>query len=122
MIRRPPRSTRTDTLCPYTTLFRSLRAQPDRRAVVQGVPVRRAVECLGLASALPAVAAAARHFVVDAAQAVRKPGVPRDEGGGRDCAQSAEGEFHLSRQPPAHRSEEHTSELHSLIRLPYAVF
>src|SRR3546814_6520623 len=37
MIRRPPRSTRTDTLFPYTTLFRSvLRLQPDQRlAVVQ---------------------------------------------------------------------------------------
>src|SRR3546814_19281046 len=31
MIRRPPRSTRTDTLFPYTTLFRSFRAQPARR-------------------------------------------------------------------------------------------
>src|SRR3546814_15441497 len=31
MIRRPPRSTRTDTLFPYTTLFRSQRAQADRR-------------------------------------------------------------------------------------------
>src|SRR3546814_14520382 len=30
MIRRPPRSTRTDTLFPYTTLFRSLRMRPDR--------------------------------------------------------------------------------------------
>src|SRR3546814_431708 len=33
MIRRPPRSTRTDTLCPYTTLFRSDRGVFTRRAV-----------------------------------------------------------------------------------------
>src|SRR3546814_20712525 len=31
MLRRPPRSTRTDTLLPYTTLFRSLRAKPKKR-------------------------------------------------------------------------------------------
>src|SRR3546814_4667474 len=48
MVRRPPRSTRTDTLFPYTTLFRSLVAQPVsieevcqlvRAASAQGVPV-----------------------------------------------------------------------------------
>src|SRR3546814_11370906 len=32
MVRRPPRSTRTDTLCPYTTLFRSQVGRRDRRA------------------------------------------------------------------------------------------
>src|SRR3546814_14749768 len=31
MLRRPPRSTRTDTLCPYTTLFRSVAQQPRRQ-------------------------------------------------------------------------------------------
>src|SRR3546814_12476141 len=34
MIRRPPRSTRTDTLFPYTTLFRSFRATVERKAVI----------------------------------------------------------------------------------------
>src|SRR3546814_21184072 len=38
MIRRPPRSTRTDTLFPYTTLFRSARDRGDAR---RGVPARR---------------------------------------------------------------------------------
>src|SRR3546814_10091065 len=67
MIRRPPRSTRTDTLFPYTTLFRSL---------------------------------AAFH--------------PRDRTQGRVAmADSA---------PASHRSEEHTSELQSLMRISYAVF
>src|SRR3546814_11223132 len=48
MIRRPPRSTRTDTLFPYTTLFRSLSSSPT--SAVGGVAVRRAqVEAHGLA-------------------------------------------------------------------------
>src|SRR3546814_11912799 len=34
MIRRPPRSTRTDTLFPYTTLFRSVRVSPELRAMM----------------------------------------------------------------------------------------
>src|SRR3546814_18729222 len=48
MIRRPPRSTRTDTLCPYTTLFRSLVTSADSRnpteivAVLQGGPLDQA--------------------------------------------------------------------------------
>src|SRR3546814_13471228 len=72
MIRRPPRSTRTDTLVPYTTLFRSVPAGPqgglDRRRARAGQPPRR-------------------------------------------------------RQGPAReRSEEHTSELQSLMRISYAVF
>src|SRR3546814_18855839 len=36
MIRRPPRSTRTDTLFPYTTLFRSVRPTPDELQVYKG--------------------------------------------------------------------------------------
>src|SRR3546814_12941755 len=36
MIRRPPRSTRTDTLCPYTTLFRSVDADDGREPVLAG--------------------------------------------------------------------------------------
>src|SRR3546814_3822487 len=73
MIRRPPRSTRTDTLFPYTTLFRS----PGRPVGV----------------ALP------------------PPG--QTAGGTR-------GDLGLYR--PGRRSEEHTSELQSLMRISYAVF
>src|SRR3546814_6894811 len=47
MIRRPPRSTRTDTLFPYTTLFRSLAPIPVHRIVE--VPGRRELEMHGLA-------------------------------------------------------------------------
>src|SRR3546814_7580702 len=83
MIRRPPRSTRTDTLFPYTTLFRSLggHARPEL-----GRPPGRRER---------AATASARQFqpillAVDAVQ--------------------------------FRRSEEHTSELQSLMRISYAVF
>src|SRR3546814_2166825 len=103
MIRRPPRSTRTDTLFPYTTLFRSgdgrrgigpnagQRAQA--RLVVGKAPamVRRHAFGTGVQIARPRVVAEAR------------PGVEHIvEIGGR--------------------SEEHTSELQSLMRISYAVF
>src|SRR3546814_7513418 len=74
MIRRPPRSTRTDTLFPYTTLFRS------QRAVLQ--------------SNLEHAATGLFHCLLDG---------------------------HRNR-PVAARSEEHTSELQSLMRISYAVF
>src|SRR3546814_9462420 len=77
MIRRPPRSTRTDTLFPYTTLFRSYRA---------------AGEC---AQAGQRVQRRSHHRRFAAAQ------------------RSALGDS---------RSEEHTSELQSLMRISYAVF
>src|SRR3546814_4980121 len=81
MIRRPPRSTRTDTLFPYTTLFRSAEGSGHSR------PLR-----------------AAR---------TRRAGRGRCEKGG--CR-------HRRRQAGGRRSEEHTSELQSLMRISYAVF
>src|SRR3546814_10869260 len=71
MLRRPPRSTRTDTLFPYTTLFRSKRPVHD-------------------------------------AASVRPDGL--------DTA------WLSGRRPDTGRSEEHTSELQSLMRISYAVF
>src|SRR3546814_7582751 len=68
MIRRPPRSTRTDTLFPYTTLFRSIEGQDPCRLLVDGGPAESVLD---------------RHGI---------------------------------------RSEEHTSELQSLMRISYAVF
>src|SRR3546814_8051234 len=79
MIRRPPRSTRTDTLFPYTTLFRS------------GQNTLR--QCEGEAGCIDAV-----------------PG-----GAGRSKELAPDGLI------PG-RSEEHTSELQSLMRISYAVF
>src|SRR3546814_5744886 len=94
MIRRPPRSTRTDTLFPYTTLFRSYR---DRRAT-DGAGCWRAAA----AAPFPPVAAGRRRFdsQADEATPLPHPGGPN----GRT------------------RSEEHTSELQSLMRISYAVF
>src|SRR3546814_771059 len=45
MIRRPPRSTRTDTRFPYTTLFRSQASSPLRKRNVTGTPARVAMRC-----------------------------------------------------------------------------
>src|SRR3546814_8820056 len=100
MLRRPQRSTRTDTLFPYTTLFRSAgdrlsdRAKPvgDR---ARGDPAAGA----RLVDALPA----------DAPVRLAEPP--------RGSVREAEG----SDGVPS-RSEEHTSELQSLMRLSYAVF
>src|SRR3546814_7218824 len=89
MIRRPPRSTRTDTLFPYTTLFRST--------------VRRACLCL-----------VRRGGQADRRR--RRRGQPPD----RHFPQRRRGSgAQLWRDP---RSEEHTSELQSLMRISYAVF
>src|SRR3546814_217874 len=48
MIRRPPRSTRTDTLFPYTTLFRSPQARRDREAMMDYIAQDNPVAALGL--------------------------------------------------------------------------
>src|SRR3546814_4037597 len=76
MIRRPPRSTRTDTLFPYTTLFRS-------------------------------------HFLSMAARVMRR--ILVDYSRNRNAAKRGGGVGSV-------RSEEHTSELQSLMRISYAVF
>src|SRR3546814_4265784 len=83
MIRRPPRSTRTDTLFPYTTLFRSGRRRRALRSARLAVPL---------------------HGVLDAAA-------------GGHPVQRAAGDLGT-----VGRSEEHTSELQSLMRISYAVF
>src|SRR3546814_9162988 len=84
MIRRPPRSTRTDTRFPYTTLFRS--------------PMRRIRERLGLTYIYTQVTSgrAEVRYILD----------------------GTDGDEHT----PLGRSEEHTSELQSLMRISYAVF
>src|SRR3546814_3344564 len=92
MIRRPPRSTRTDTLFPYTTLFRSARGRPCRRDRRDGAGQLRAAH----GSAHPRLLGSRgrRHL-------------PRLRDPRRDLPL---------------RSEEHTSELQSLMRISYAVF
>src|SRR3546814_14973717 len=98
MLRRPPRATRTDTLFPYTTLFRSPRAHRSTRP-----PGRRRRR------ARPA----ARHH--RRLQAGRRGRSTRAERSDRPRPRPWR-----TRRPP--RSEEHTSELQSLMRISYAVF
>src|SRR3546814_7273321 len=88
MIRRPPRSTRTDTLFPYTTLFRSL-YQIDPAPYEAQVANARAALVRARSSIASTAALARRYNDLDAIE---------------------------------DRSEEHTSELQSLMRISYAVF
>src|SRR3546814_10867220 len=108
MIRRPPRSTRTDTLFPYTTLFRSCRlcaADQPRRAdggdQPEHIVLRR--RC-GIGSDRP--------HAGSPRIALRGLGTHR-RGRHRRC---------VDRVKRYSRSEEHTSELKSLMRISYAVF
>src|SRR3546814_4836068 len=92
MTRRPPRSTRTDTLFPYTTLFRSrptgqARAEAPTASSTQGNRISPALR--------------PRHISC-------RTGSPACPNADRDRA--------------AQRSEEHTSELQSLMHISYAVF
>src|SRR3546814_5226138 len=103
MIRRPPRSTRTDTLFPYTTLFRSQRWPRPGSG--------RATHHFALTSPpRTPVERGAAHFSHVHAHAIKSRRARRLQLG-------AVGELQ-----PDNRSEEHTSELQSLMRISYAVF
>src|SRR3546814_6786052 len=123
MIRRPPRSTRTDTLFPYTTLFRSVVLVGEDH---HGVRADEAVEFLELAEFQRQVALRRRQ---DAARgAARQVGAERVPLG-HPVAELLDQLLHRDagrRQLHARRlnarSEEHTSELQSLMRISYAVF
>src|SRR3546814_10060167 len=99
--RRPPRSTRTDTLFPYTTLFRSRQhLQPERRR-----PPGRA-----------------RQRSTPARQDQRGRIDLRPRLGDRRPVAPGEGRPRHGEAGRRRRSEEHTSELQSLMRISYAVF
>src|SRR3546814_3239844 len=104
MIRLPPRSTRTDTLFPYTTLFRSL-----------VVPLGLEDEHRALARDHPCGDRAKRDVIT---QLRRKLGIRRGLQPVLELVDLGTGE----RAPDHRRSEEHTSELQSLMRISYAVF
>src|SRR3546814_9292970 len=109
MTRRTPRSTRTDTLFPYTTLFRSNLVRASERHVVIQIAVERRAAAKAawlLAAAAPALAAA-KTASAAAAAIVIATGI----------AASATAATAVEQ-----RSEEHTSELQSLMRISYAVF
>src|SRR3546814_8835472 len=96
MIRRPPRSTRTDTLFPYTTLFRS------------GEPgASRAVGRANGANPIP--------IVIPCHRVIGANGDLTGYGGGLPIKKAL-------LELEGVRSEEHTSELQSLMRISYAVF
>src|SRR3546814_5961077 len=112
MIRRPPRSTRTDTLFPYTTLFRS---DPPRPA---GTGVRGGAHPFRHDLLLIVVEQAARVGLAERPCRHQQPVADREDHGRYeekpDRARDRGVEFL--------RSEEHTSELQSLMRISYAVF
>src|SRR3546814_3996602 len=120
MIRRPPRSTRTDPLFPYTTLFRSA----ERVVRIERGDHQRA---LGIVVVDAGVGAEeerlGRGLVGRFALVVEHLGVAA-EGRGEVEAHLAEHALALGRgqQQVVGRSEEHTSELQSLMRISYAVF
>src|SRR3546814_1868070 len=101
MIRRPPRSTRTDTLFPYTTLFRS--RQPGALAHPAQQLRGQLVDRLGRQAG--ELDLQQRQFVAPAVGQLRAVLLQRH--------------LHVLAD---RRSEEHTSELQSLMRISYAVF
>src|SRR3546814_2370851 len=108
MIRRPPRSTRTDTLFPYTTLFRSNDAAGHRALLAWLAPhtiVRVVFEATG-----------AYHRAFE--RRLATAGLAMAKVNPRQARRFAEATGKLAKT----RSEEHTSELQSLMRISYAVF
>src|SRR3546814_14168636 len=98
IIRRPPRSTRTDTLFPYTTLFRS--------CIVDDIAMALLHQCIFLL-ALTRIECAILRL------GVARKGLCHAGGEAIVCRRQLQ---------PVRRSEEHTSELQSLMRISYAVF
>src|SRR3546814_4985844 len=120
MIRRPPRATRTDTLVPYTTLFRSgdLR-HPEPQS--PGWP--RAAKAADAGGALQ------DHRTTDRDWLLFPAGTPDSRchldhllAPDLAVAEAGQADGLRRRKQPDPRSEEHTSELQSLMRISYAVF
>src|SRR3546814_14943730 len=103
-IRRPPRSTRTDTLFPYTTLFRSL-----RQLIAHERPVSALNACYSQFENIPAA------LVMEMLKGILK---------GQEINDGVMPHSYAFQYAVDHieRSEEHTSELQSLMRISYAVF
>src|SRR3546814_5566378 len=106
MVRRPPRSTRTDTLFPYTTLFRS-HGQ---------VPVVHLIQ--GFAPECRAHARYGEHLPIHTLSALDQT----DDGRELTYLYATDQRGACADAGVAGRSEEHTSELQSLMRISYAVF
>src|SRR3546814_4634302 len=119
MIRRPPRSTRTYTLCPYTTLFRSNKPKQKDAGIgnVGNAPTSVKAqelddrECIRGKQAGKLQCCLQSRLLVEAPEPefLREPLPTLDD-------------FEVVLRPQYSRSEEHTSELQSLMRISYAVF
>src|SRR3546814_1366198 len=136
MIRRPPRSTRTDTLFPYTTLFRSLETSltrgPDR--IIRFGNLRLNAPLIQLSG--QGMRRADGSFVIEATGRQNTYGALRLSLDGPISrpkvdlllarphlgANLANVAIALDPEAEGWRSEEHTSELQSLMRISYAVF
>src|SRR3546814_943364 len=122
MLRRPPRSTRTDTLFPYTTLFRSLIGDlfGEGGLLALDQTKRRAVQIEQIVDINGAVAE----------DILKCECIAEREGGcidntlqfGAHISWRVAVKFSWTDLPLASRSEEHTTELQSLMRISYAVF
>src|SRR3546814_2933131 len=112
MIRRPPRSTRTDTLFPYTTLFRSPRVK-----IFDILDIDEFDAVLSNAKIMVGNDSGPKHLA--ATRGVPTVSVHIDRLNWNEWGQHGTGNI-LSKRVP--RSEEHTSELQSLMRISYAVF
>src|SRR3546814_6116225 len=144
MIRRPPRSTRTDTLFPYTTLFRSLAGyprvtgkrgcrlnDPDSKITLRQIQIfLTAVECRSFVKAAEKLSLSAPAVSMQMARLSEAMGADLFDKEGRGVQPTkiatalvpyAERLTETLREA-VHRSEEHTSELQSLMRISYAVF
>src|SRR3546814_2553353 len=104
MIRRPPRSTRTDTLFPYTTLFRSAYSLPYRPRNGNEASLR-----------------CTQVFLYEDTFRLHRPVRAIRQCCAIRFVQPADRPWYRFLKWPA-RSEEHTSELQSLMRISYAVF
>src|SRR3546814_1129559 len=124
MIRRPPRSHRTDTLFPYTTLFRSIKKQADIAAAyalgIRLFAFDSAAELEKIAAAAPGARVFCR--ILTSGEGAEWPLSRKfgcDPAMARDLLLAAKS---MGVVPYGVRSEEHTSELQSLMRISYAVF
>src|SRR3546814_4809948 len=129
MIRRPPRSTRTDTLFPYTTLFRSLCFFLRQSLSTIWSKVDSGVAGVG-AGRMPTERVPAlcghclriigKRAVVRSRHSTCEDFDRHDEGTLTRARLSAQGAFMSLQKAIRFRSEEHTSELQSLMRISYA--
>src|SRR3546814_9760609 len=110
MIRRPPRSTRTDTLFPYTTLFRS------------GIATTKAAEANTSAANAAASEASAALSEGNVSDSETAAATSETNAAASAVAAAASAASAATDYVAKARSEEHTSELQSLMRISYAVF